>query len=141
MTEDTIDQVRQLSQWLSGTDIALLELSSPGKLIRLQRNGSAMAGSARPVAWMPGQARLDNMEEPSTVVRAGSVGIVLHAHPLREDPLVRVGQQVSAGQAVLLLKIGVVLLAVCAPRAGVVRRIVAPDRSVVGFGDPLLELG
>jgi acetyl-CoA carboxylase biotin carboxyl carrier protein len=73
-------------------------------------------------------------------VRAGSVGLLLHTHPLRSEPLVKVGQQVAAGQALALLKIGLVLLPVSAPRAGVVSRIVAPDASAVGFGEPLIEL-
>lgn len=136
MTEQTIDQARQLAEWLSGTDIALLELSGPGKLIRLRRDGAGYSAHAAP------QPPVANVVQESsrTLIRAGSVGIVLHSHPLRENTLVRVGQQVSAGQTVALLKIGNILLAVPAPRAGVISRVVAPNESIVGFGDPLVEL-
>lgn len=136
MNEQTIDQARQLSEWLDGTDIALLELSGPGKLIRLRRHGAGYGAHAAPQP----PASTEVQAPARTVVRAGSVGIVLHAHPLREEALVRVGQQVSAGQTVALLKIGAVLLAVPAPRAGAISRVVAADESPVGFGDPLVEL-
>lgn len=136
MNEQTIAQAQQLSEWLNGTDIALLELSGPGKLIRLRRHGAGYSAHAAPQP----PAAADVQEPPRTVVRAGSVGIVLHAHPLREDALVRVGQQVLAGQTVALLKIGAVLLAVPAPRAAVISRVVAANESPVGFGDPLVEL-
>lgn len=136
MTGETMDEARQLSEWLSGTDIALLELSGPGKLIRLRRNGAGYGAAAAPEAG-------DLLQVPAsttTLVRAGSVGLVLHAHPLRKDSLVRVGQPVVAGQPLVLLQIGVVLLAVPAPRAGVVSRVIAADQSLVGYGDPLVEL-
>ena len=133
----SIDQVRQLSQWLNGTDIALLELSGPGKLIRLHRNGTAYGPQSTQRPVVP-----SNVQPPiaPTVVRAGTVGVVLHSHPLREEALVRPGQEVTAGQTVALLKIGVVLLAVSAPRAGIVSRIVAAHEAAVGFGDSLVEL-
>lgn len=140
MTDQQIDQVCQLSDWLAGTDITLLELSGPGKLIRLRRNGSGNGTSfgAEPAAPAAGLGIVPTTAP--TAVRAGCVGIVLHSHPLRSAPLVHVGQEVVNGQTVALLKIGLVLLPVAAPRAGTVSRIVAAHASVVGFGEPLLEL-
>ena len=136
MTQSQIDQVRQLSQWLAGTDITLLELTGPGKLIRLRRNGSGVS-----IDNQPGLAPPPAVAATATLVKAGSVGILLHSHPLRPDPLVQVGQRVQEGQTVALLKIGLVLLPVAAPRAGTVTRIVAAHESAVGFGEPLIELG
>jgi acetyl-CoA carboxylase biotin carboxyl carrier protein len=142
MTDSHIDRVRQLSEWLNGTDITLLELSGPGTFVRLRRNGQASPSGVQEVQEvqpLPAMQAAGPIAAP-TVVRAGSVGIALHSHPLRTDPLVQVGQQVVAGQTVALLKIGFVLLAVPAPRAGTVCRIVAPHEAPVGFGDPLVEL-
>ncbi|MFT3821683.1 MAG: acetyl-CoA carboxylase biotin carboxyl carrier protein subunit [Rubrivivax sp.] len=130
MTEARIDQVRQLSDWLAATDIALLELTGPDRAIRLRRNGGGSFVEEAVPAAAP----------DATVVRAGSVGLYLDAHPLRAEPLVRPGDAVAAGQALALLKIGLVLLAVPAPRAGVVARIVATPGRAVGYGDPLVEL-
>lgn len=143
MTEQQVDTVRQLSRWLAATDIALLELSGPGTTLRLRRNVSATApgpgapgGAASPWNSVPPTAAT----APPTVVRAGSVGIVLHAHPLHTEPLVRPGQEVAAGQPLALLRIGLVLLPVTAPRAGTVARIVAPHGSTAGYGDALVEI-
>jgi acetyl-CoA carboxylase biotin carboxyl carrier protein len=136
MTEQAMDEARQLSEWLSGTDIALLELSGPGKRIRLRRDGAGYSACAAPQQ----AAASETPASATTLVRAGSVGIVLHAHPLREETLVRPGQPVAAGQVLVLLQIGAVLLAVPAPRAGVVAGVIAANESLVGYGDPLVEL-
>jgi acetyl-CoA carboxylase biotin carboxyl carrier protein len=148
MTDSHIDRVRQLSEWLNGTDIALLELSGPGTFVRLRRNGQASPSGVQEVQKVQKVQEVQPLPAMQTagpvaahtVVRAGSVGIALQSHPLRTDPLVQVGQQVVAGQTVALLKIGFVLLAVPAPRAGTVCRIVAPHEAPVGYGDPLVEL-
>jgi len=136
MTDQQVDQVCQLSQWLAGTDITLLELSSPDKCIRLRRNGNGAV--SEPVRQS--RPSKEASAPAPTVVRAGSVGVVLHSHPLRTEPLVRPGQEVAAGQTVALLKIGLVLLPVPAPRAGTIRRIAAAHEATVGFGDALVEL-
>lgn len=133
MTDPRIAQVRQLSEWLDRTDITLLELTGPGTLIRLRRKGPGVAAGVE-------QAPIEAAPEATTVVRAGSVGIALRSHPLRSEPLVEPGQRVEAGQTVALLKIGLVLLPVAAPRAGTVCRVAAPHEAPVGYGDPLVEL-
>ncbi|HSV83738.1 MAG TPA: biotin/lipoyl-containing protein [Ramlibacter sp.] len=136
MTDQQLNDVRRLSDWLAGTDITLLELTGPGRSIRLRRNGGEFTSAPEPEVQAPGEAP----QGGPTVIRAGSVGVLLQAHPLRAEPLARVGQQVAAGQALALLKIGLVLLAVPAPRAGTVSRIVAPHEAPVGYGDVLIEL-
>lgn len=132
MTETRSELIRRLSDWLAATDIGLLELSGPGRAVRLRRNGGdSFVEEAAPAAAPRPQA---------TVVRAGTVGIYLDAHPLRTEPLVRIGDPVAAGQVVALLKLGLVLLAVPAPRAGIVSRIVATNGRAVGYGEALVEL-
>jgi len=136
MTGQQVDRIREWSAWLSGTDIAVFELTGPDRTIRLLRNGDGAfteqaVEAARASASTPSDA---------TMVRAGSVGIYLDTHPLRTEPLVRVGDDVVEGQAVALLRIGLVLLDVPAPRTGIVSRIVARNGAAVGWGDPLLEL-
>lgn len=140
MTDLPIEQVRQLSQWLQDTDITLLELSGPGRLVRLRRDAAGtVAEQAAPVA--PAAPASAPAPAPAArVVRAGSVGVLLHTHPLRADPLVRVAQEVVEGQVLALLKIGLVLLPVRAPCTGTVGRILAAHESTVGFGDALFEL-
>src|SRR6185436_1376747 len=68
------------------------------------------------------------------------VGIFLHRHPLHDAPLARRGTRVQSGQAVGLLHIGVLLLPVPAPVAGVVGDALAPHGAMVGFGSDLVIL-
>ena len=137
MSASSIERIRQLGEWLRATDISLLELRGPGESIRLRRQPS---GEVREAEADAAPSAVPQSNGTTTLVRAGSVGIVLHTHPLRIEPLVKPGQQVAAGQAVALLRIGQVLLPVAAPRAGVVSRIVSTHESAVGFGTPLVEL-
>lgn len=140
-----LDPVRQLSAWLQDTDICSLELRGPDTRIALQRQGgqlvladtvAATATASAPPAPPAAAAAATGI----SAVRAGSVGVLRLAHPGREQPLVRVGQSVAAGQPLALLQIGLVLLPVLAPRAGVVQRIVAADDAAVGYGSLLFEL-
>jgi len=135
MTDPTLDWTQQISGWLAGTDIELLELRGPGTRLRLKRNGSIRSNGSDDTV-QNGTAAGSSAQ----VVRAGSVGVLLHAHPLRREPLVRPGDAVRAGQALALLQLGAVLLAVAAPRDGVVKRLLAAHGSTVGYGTPLVEL-
>ena len=76
---------------------------------------------------------------PDVVVSPG-VGHFLHAHPVQEAALVEPNEPVTAGQPLGLLQVGPILLPVLSPRDGIVASIVAPDRSLVGYGDPLVAL-
>jgi acetyl-CoA carboxylase biotin carboxyl carrier protein len=124
----------QICDWLAGTGIELFELRGPGTLLRLQRSSTGYEQAPEQEAATP---------EPvaaADIVRSGSVGVLRHAHPLRTGPLVQAGEAVIAGQALAVLQIGAVLLAVPAPRDGVVARVLAADGAIVGYGEALVEL-
>ena len=134
MTDQSIDQAAQICEWLAATDIEFFELSGPGTLIRLKRNGGSY--TAQPVP----EGAFVEAGSAAHIVRSGCVGVLLHAHPLRTAPLVKAGDRVAAGQALAVLRIGAVLLAVPAPRDGIVARILVADGTTVGYGEPLVEL-
>lgn len=124
----TPEQLRQMAEWLAGTDIGLLELRTPHGMVRLGRNGSP-AGE------------VVQLNEPApTVVTASSVGAFLHAHPLHEAPVVRPGERVTAGQDLGLLQIGPLLLPVDAPVAGRVSLVHVETGRAVGYGTALFDL-
>jgi acetyl-CoA carboxylase biotin carboxyl carrier protein len=132
-----LDQVAIIGAWLAATDIGELELSGPDGHLRLRRGGpSAVPGRGGPEeAVAPPH---DGSGEDA--VASPGFGLFLHAHPLRDAPLVRPGDRVMAGQVLALLKIGALLLPVRAPREGVVTTVLATEGSLVGFGDPLVAL-
>jgi acetyl-CoA carboxylase biotin carboxyl carrier protein len=126
-----IDDVRQLSAWLQATDIDMLDLQGPDERLCLRRNGGK-------IEVVPAVVR--EPFRPLTVVRAESVGVFLHEHPQRGEPLATSGARVRAGQALGLLQIGALLLPVTAPHDGTVEgALVAPGKAV-GYGTPLIEL-
>lgn len=129
------DQIAQIAAWLAATDIGLLELRGPGQALRLRHDGARVevldgdkADAAAPV------------ELATTTVTAASVGVFLHRHPLRQDALAAPGARVQAGQALGLLQIGSLLLAVPAPADGSVHELLAADGAIVGYGTPLVAL-
>ena len=141
MSEHPQDLSTQLAQWLQATDIAELEFTGPDRRLRLHRTaGDNITVEVIAPQTACGSYPQAGQSEPRTTIRAGCVGVVLLSHPLREDTLVRVGQCVSAGQAVALLKVGKVMLPVPAPRAGKVTRILATDQAIAGYGTPLVEI-
>ena len=123
-----LDELHQLSAWLAATDIRLLELSGPGAHLHLHHDGAR-------VEVVDGKPA----EIPRPVARAGSVGIFLHHHPLREELLARPGARIRAGQTLGLLRIGSLLLPVTAPQDGIVANTLAGHGEAVGFGTPLVE--
>ncbi|HSV81553.1 MAG TPA: acetyl-CoA carboxylase biotin carboxyl carrier protein subunit [Ramlibacter sp.] len=126
------DDVEQLSAWLSVTGIDLLELHGPGEHLCLRRSAAGIESVA-------GNAAPDGLEALA-VATAASVGVFLHGHPLRGEPLASAGTVVRAGQVLGLLRVGALLLPVVAPRGGIVAGMLVADGTAVGYGTPLVEL-
>ena len=127
------DRVRQLSDWLSGTDIARLELRGSGESICLQREDGRIVVAQDE----PAQAAVD---APSVAATAASVGVFLHRHPLRDTAIAPIGTTVRRGQIVGLLQIGALLLPVTSPCDGVVAAMLLEHGATAGYGERLVEL-
>jgi acetyl-CoA carboxylase biotin carboxyl carrier protein len=138
---DAAQRIRQLGDWLAGTDIAVLELSTPGTRLRLDR-GTPPATEARAAAPTTAMASMATQTTASSgkAVKAQSVGVFLDTHPLAAEPLAPVGARVAAGQVLGLLRIGALLLPVTAPADAVVGRVLATPGAAVGYGTALFDL-
>ena len=119
--------VRLLSAQLAGSDIAELELRGPGMHLRLRQDGA-------------GIARLGPAVPAGGVIGAPGVGVFLDRHPLHAAPLAPPGTRVAAGDLVALLRVGVLLRPVTAPRDGVIVAALVAHGAAVGFGAPLFTL-
>ena len=126
-----LNYVDQISRWLAATDIAVLTLQGPDGHVRLT-NGPA--GVVRSHDAMPADAA-----DGLTIV-SPSVGVFLHRHPMHAAPLAPPGAHVRPGDTLALLQIGVLLVPVLAPRAGIVAGTWTAHGSVVGFGARLIQL-
>ena len=129
-----LERVAQLSAWLANTDIGLLELRTPQGILRLGRQGDDIVELP-----MEEEEEEEGEAEPVTV-KASSVGLFLHTHPVATEPLARIGQRVDAGQLIGLLNIGPLLLPVSAPQAGIVDALHVESGIAVGYGAPLIDL-
>jgi acetyl-CoA carboxylase biotin carboxyl carrier protein len=132
----TADELKQMAAWLADTDIGLLELRTPHGSIRLGRD-PAPGGE---VVQLEVEAQDEQAVPAQVMASAPGVGVFLHAHPLHDRPVVRIGERVAAGQGLGLLRIGPLLLPVSAPAAGQVRAVREENGTAVGFGTALFEL-
>jgi acetyl-CoA carboxylase biotin carboxyl carrier protein len=123
---------RQLSAWLAATDIALLELRAPGVDICLWQHDGQID------TLPPGHGR--SAARATQPIKAQFVGVFLHSHPLHDTALAALGQEVVAGQAIGLLRIGALLLPVLAPRDSIVTGYAVAHGVTVGYGTPLVDL-
>lgn len=122
-------RITELSRLLEGTGITELTLSTSAETITLRRGG----GNVEPVL----QAGAPDVTMP---VKAPCCGVLLSGHPLRQSPLVQVGELVQAGAALGLVRAGPLLLHVTAPCTGRVGERLVAEGSVVGYGTILMRL-
>lgn len=115
--------IHQISEWLAGTDIALLELRGPQGSIRLVNEAGHRA--ATPAA---------------TMVASPGIGLFLHRHPMSATALAPTGALVEAGQLIGLLQVGVLLIPISAPCAGRVAGHLVAHGDCVDFGAKLICL-
>ena len=94
----------------------------------------ATAAAPAPVAATPASA--DPADHPGAVA-SPMVGTVYLSPEPGADAFVTVGQQVSAGQTVLIIEAMKTMNHIPAPRAGVVKRILVTDGHPVEYGAPL----
>ena len=114
--------IHQISEWLAGTDITLLELRGPQGAIRLVNEAKRDDAPAAKIVASPG------------------IGLFLHRHPMSAAALAPTGAVVEAGQMIGLLQVGVLLTPVLAPCAGQIAGHLAAHGDCVDFGAKLIAL-
>jgi acetyl-CoA carboxylase biotin carboxyl carrier protein len=133
-----ISDIPQIAAWISEAGIATYELTGPDFRICLRRSIQARTLGAVPAG--SGHDAADSDDALPDVVVSPGVGHFLHAHPVHETVLVEPNEPVTAGQPLGLLQVGPILLPVVSPRDGIVASVIASDRALVGYGDPLVAL-
>ncbi|MDR3512285.1 MAG: acetyl-CoA carboxylase biotin carboxyl carrier protein [Caulobacteraceae bacterium] len=146
--------VRKLADILTDTGLTEIEVEQEGLRIRVARELTAAAApvtyAAAPVAVAASapaaapQAAPAAAETPAApvgeAVKSPMVGTVyLQAKP-GDDPFIRVGDRVSAGQTLLIVEAMKTMNPIASPRAGVVLQILVDDATPVEFGEPLVIL-
>ena len=143
------DLVRHLATVLDETNLTEIEYESGGLRIRVARGGSEIVtGSyAPPPAVAPATvAAVAAAAEPAVVdpahhpgaVKSPMVGVAYLLPEPGAAPFIKVGDQVTEGQTLLLVEAMKTFNPVKAPRAGKITQILVETGAPVEYGEPLV---
>jgi len=141
------DLVRQLAQLLEETNLTEIEYGREDWHIRVVKSGGPVAPAIAPVAHTapdtssaPVDADAADEMDLTNAVTSPMVGVVFTSSEPNAPPFVKVGDQVSEGQTLLLIEAMKVFNPITATRAGKVTNILITSGAPVEFGEPLLIL-
>lgn len=138
------DTIRALAAVLVETGLTEIEIADKDSRIRVVRGGgvatTVMPVSA-PAAAGPATvtAAPDSASHPGAVV-SPMVGVAYLSPEPGSPPFVTVGQQVTAGQTLLLIEAMKTFNQIKAPKAGTVAAILAQSGTPVEYGEVLIVL-
>jgi acetyl-CoA carboxylase biotin carboxyl carrier protein len=146
MQVDT-DLVRELAAMLNDTGLSEIEVEDGERKIRVSRTMTAVAApmAAAPVA-VAAPAVAAAQEAPSApaaaenALKSPMVGTAYLTPEPDAAPFVSVGQQVKAGDTVLIIEAMKVMNPIIAPNAGTVTAIYVESGQPVEFDQPLLVI-
>jgi acetyl-CoA carboxylase biotin carboxyl carrier protein len=153
-TKSPIDPelVRELAQLLNETDLTEIEVEKGDLRVRVARTISATVQvpmAAAPAAFAPAPAiiaasapldpKAAAVAHPGTVT-SPMVGTAYRRPSPEAKPFVEIGQEVKAGERVLLVEAMKTFNDIVAPRAGKVTAVFVEDGQPVEYGEPLLVI-
>ena len=140
--------IRELAGLLAETGLSEIEYSIGDHRIRVAREAAGKAVvAASPAAELAPNGALKNGADhapatngtmPAGTITSPIVGVAYLAPQPGEAAFVRVGEQVSEGQTLLIIEAMKVMNQIRAPRAGRVARIFVEDAGPVEYGAPLM---
>lgn len=142
------DLVRDLAQLINETDLTEIEVQKGDLRIRVARTITAtvMAPAAAPVAAVAAPAAAVSAPvEVSPAAHPGAVkspmvGTAYRRPSPEARPFVEIGQEVKAGERILLVEAMKTFNDIVAPRGGKVTAILVEDGQPVEYGEPLLVI-
>ncbi|MGR4842974.1 acetyl-CoA carboxylase biotin carboxyl carrier protein [Rhizobium sp. LARHSG275] len=129
------ETIALLTAALMAAGVDGLEISRPGGQLRIVVAGESGAriGSTEATPPAPGSA--------AAVVKAPMAGRFCVEHPAASAAPQDLPRSVSDADIVGFVGVGHILLPLRAGRSGVLIRLLAEPGALVGFGDPLFEIG
>lgn len=140
------DTIRALAAVLVETGLTEIEIADKDSRIRVVRGGApattiAVPAPAAPipVAAVAAPAATDMATHPGAIT-SPMVGVAYLSPEPGAAVFVSVGQQVSAGQTLLLIEAMKTFNQIKAPKAGTVTAILVQNGAPVEYGEPLIIL-
>ncbi len=145
--------VRELAELLGETGLTEIEVEDGDRKIRVSRAGG-VASFAAPAPAMPAPAAPAQHAAPAPAdagasapsaangdaVKSPMVGTVYMAPEPGASDFIKVGQQVNAGDTLLIVEAMKVMNAIPAPRSGTVSAILVGNADPVEFDQPLVVI-
>jgi acetyl-CoA carboxylase biotin carboxyl carrier protein len=138
--------IHELTKLLDETGLTEIEIEQNGQRVRVARGAVAVAQAApaaRSATAMPQpitesvSAPIDPAKHPGVVI-SPMVGTAYGAAEPGAKPFIDIGQQVKAGDTLLIIEAMKTMNQIPAPRAGTVIQILFEDGQPVEFGEPLV---
>ncbi|WP_430444039.1 acetyl-CoA carboxylase biotin carboxyl carrier protein [Sphingorhabdus contaminans] len=150
MQVDT-DLVRELAEMLNDTGLSEIEVEDGDRKIRVSRTMTAVAApvAAAPVAAAPAAAPAAAASAPAAesapavaanALKSPMVGTAYLTPEPDAAPFVSVGQQVKAGETVMIIEAMKVMNPIVAPNSGTVTAIYVESGQPVEFDQPLMVI-
>ncbi len=139
------DTIRALAAVLTETGLSEIEIADKDSRIRVVRGGGSAATVAIPATVVtapvpaPAPVTLDPASHPGAVT-SPMVGVAYLSPEPGSAVFVTVGQQVSAGQTLLLIEAMKTFNQIKAPKAGTVSAILVQNGAPVEYGEVLIVL-
>jgi len=139
--------IRELGDLLDENNLTEIELCEGNRSVRVSRAASAapvaptQAGAPQPVpasAPEPATAPAANGADHPGAVTSPMVGTIYLAPQPESAPFVKVGDQVTQGQTLLIIEAMKVMNQIPAPQGGVIKEIAVQNSQPVEFGDLLV---
>ncbi len=149
MSQLPVDEeaIRTLARILAETGLTEIEVASGDSRVRVARMPAPAPAAAPPAAALAAAALAAAPSAPPTAeddaahpgaVTSPMVGIAFLSPEPGSPPYVTQGQQVQAGQTLLLIEAMKTFNQIKAPRAGTVGRILVGSGSPVEYGEALM---
>jgi acetyl-CoA carboxylase biotin carboxyl carrier protein len=144
------DLIRELAALLKETELSEIEIEHDDFRIRVSRHAPAAptqvtyadtSSASEPPGAADNPEPLKSLADPARhpgCVPSPMVGTVYRAAEPKAQPFVEVGDQVTAGQTILIVEAMKHMNEVAAPRAGRVVDILVEDGQPVEYGQPLM---
>ena len=148
--------VRELAELLAANELTEIEVEDGNRKIKVKREaGQVMAYAPAPAhpapaaqSSTPSSPQGDPPVEqasaisiPADAVKSPMVGTVYLAPEPGAKPFISVGQQVAAGDTLMVIEAMKVMNPITAPKAGTVQQLLVSDAQPVEFDQPLAVIG
>ena len=132
--------VRKLADLLNDTGLTEIEYEVEGRRIRIAKGGAAAMIAPSAIAAPAAAPEAAGEAVPAGAVTSPMVGTAYVAEEPGKPSFVKVGDQVSEGQTLLIIEAMKVMNQIPSPRAGTVKAILVQDGQPVEFDEPLMVI-